>query len=80
MAQRAGEYIAGPGAENLLFRSRQKGDSAKAFNLLAKALAAMSYFPGGVRAFGLHFDALHPFPHSVDKSEDVDDGMEEELP
>jgi hypothetical protein len=43
-------------SEAILFRSgTEPGDTARAFNALAKAIAAMSYLPGGVRVFGEHW-------------------------
>ena len=45
------------GAEELLFRGSKPGDSARAFNAVAEALACLSFCPGGVRAFGGHWDA-----------------------
>lgn len=38
---------------------KQKGATAEAFNRLAEGLAIMSFSPGGVRAFGLHFVGGH---------------------
>lgn len=35
---------------------REAGRSANAFNAIARALAALSYCPGGVTLFGLHWD------------------------
>lgn len=45
------------GSEDILFRSKKPGDTAKAFNLLAESVALLSFCPGGVRVFGSHFDA-----------------------
>jgi hypothetical protein len=39
---------------------RVKGESARAFNALARLIAAMAFVPGGVRVFGMHFDATPP--------------------
>lgn len=46
--------------DNILYRSKKAGETARAFNALAEALAILSFVPGGVRAFGLHFEARHP--------------------
>lgn len=40
----------------ILFRTNKKGDSAKAFNALAEGIALLSFAPGGVTIFGLHFE------------------------
>lgn len=40
-------------AEAVLYRI--EGKSAKAFNALAKAIAVLSYCPGGVEIFGMRF-------------------------
>lgn len=40
-------------AEAVLFRV--EGKSAKAFNALAKAIAVLSYCPGGIEIFGMRF-------------------------
>jgi hypothetical protein len=39
---------------------REKGKSAAAFNALAKAIAVLSFFPGGVRFLGDHYQNTHP--------------------
>ena len=39
-------------SEDLLYRSKKPGGSAKAFNALAEAVALMSIIPGGVTVFG----------------------------
>jgi hypothetical protein len=41
----------------ILFKSKKKGESAAAFNALAKAIAVLAYQPGGVTSFGMHFEA-----------------------
>jgi len=40
----------------ILFKSKKKGESAKAFNALAKGIAVLAFMPGGVTLFGLHFE------------------------
>ena len=42
--------------DRLIFRAK-KGESAKVFNAVTNALAHMAFFPGGVTAFDLHFEA-----------------------
>ena len=44
----------------IMYKSPKKGETAKAFNVLASALAAMSFVPGGVTFSGLHWEAKHP--------------------
>ena len=46
--------------EAILFSVKKKGDSAAAFNALAKGVAAMSFCPGGVSCFGMRFESTHP--------------------
>ena len=46
--------------DDVLYRSRKRGGSATAFNALAEAIATLAFAPGGVTAFGLHFEAQHP--------------------
>lgn len=41
----------------ILFKSKKKGETAAAFNALAKGIAALAFVPGGVRTFGMHFEA-----------------------
>lgn len=43
--------------DDILFQSKKKGGSALAFNALAKSIACLSFAPGGVDTFGLHFEA-----------------------
>ena len=42
--------------DDILFRSKKPGGTAAAFNALAESIAIMAFVPGGVRAFGLHFE------------------------
>ena len=59
MAREAGQFIACHG-DNILYRGAKKGDSAKAFNELAKGIAAMSLLvPGGVDFAGEHWEVKH---------------------
>jgi hypothetical protein len=44
--------------DNILYKGAKKGDTAKAFNALARGLAVCSFVPGGVKAFGLHFETI----------------------
>lgn len=46
----------------ILYRSTVPGETARAFNALARGIACLSFSPGGVTALGLHFDAqFEPF-------------------
>jgi len=54
--------------DNILYRGKHKGDTALAFNRLAEGLACLAFAPGGVKAFGQHWDAkgttdAHNDPH-----------------
>jgi hypothetical protein len=43
--------------DRLLHGSRVPGETADLFNRLADALAVLAFLPGGVRAFGRHWEA-----------------------
>jgi hypothetical protein len=57
MAADAADVVASKG-DMLMFRGK-KGESAAAFNALAKGIAILAFCPGGVTTFGLHFEAKH---------------------
>ncbi len=42
--------------EYLLHRGPKKGDTARAFNDVARSLAVLSFYPGGITLFGRHWD------------------------
>lgn|GEM_PF-5623453 len=42
--------------DNLLFRSKKKDVTAELFNILAQFIAIMSFIPGGVTAFDIHWE------------------------
>ena len=46
--------------DGLLFKGHKKGDTARIMRGLIRALAVMAFVPGGVTAWGLHFDAGTP--------------------
>lgn len=46
--------------DNLLYKSKKKGETAALMTQLIRVLAVMAYVPGGVTAWGLHFDAGTP--------------------
>lgn len=56
IAKEAGQYIAEHG-DVILYKGTKKGESAKAFAMLAKGLAALAFAPGGVTFYDLHWDA-----------------------
>lgn len=39
------------------FKNAKKGQTAAAFNALAEGIACLAFAPGGVKRFGLHFEA-----------------------
>lgn len=53
-----GSQFLGEHGDALMYK--QKGTTAKAFNYLAKGVAALAFVPGGVNTFGMHFEAVHP--------------------
>ena len=58
ISRRAGEcsaHLAHHG-DDLMFKSKVKGKTAEAFNRLAEGLACLSFCPGGVTAFGEHWE------------------------
>lgn len=57
MAQAAADIVASKG-DLIMFRGK-KGESAAAFNALAKGIAILSFAPGGVTVFGDHYEAKH---------------------
>lgn len=62
IATEASQFL-GEHGDALMYK--QKGTTAKAFNMLAKGMAALAFAPGGVNIFGLHFEDIHP--ESVEK-------------
>jgi hypothetical protein len=57
MAGEASQIVAEKG-DIILFRSDKKGETAKAFNALARGIAICAFAPGGVTVFGQHFEAV----------------------
>lgn len=49
--------VLGARGDVLLFGSKKKGEVADLFNKLAKAIAIMSFLPGGISCFGFHFES-----------------------
>lgn len=45
-------WVLGSEADKLLFKGGKKGETARLFNDLARAIAIMAHAPGGVKLFG----------------------------
>lgn len=58
LAQEAAQIIAEKG-DLIMFKGKKKGESAAAFNALARGLAALSFAPGGVTFLGDHYETKH---------------------
>jgi hypothetical protein len=67
------EDILGPKGPDLFFRSWQAGETAERFNLLAQAIAVLSFQPRGVHVFGQHFDAQVFLSAQTEKQQDSPD-------
>jgi hypothetical protein len=52
----SGQAIASHG-DQILFRSKHRGETAEAFNHLARGLAVLAFAPGGVTFAGQHWQA-----------------------
>jgi hypothetical protein len=39
---------------------KKPGETAKVFNALAESIGVLSFAPGGVTAFGNHWESWHP--------------------
>jgi hypothetical protein len=46
--------------DEILFKSKKKGETAKYFNIMAEAIAILSFCPGGITIFGSHYEYAHP--------------------
>lgn len=57
-AAAAAQVVASKG-DLILFKSQKRGETAAAFNKLAEGIAICAFAPGGVKIFGLHFEAKH---------------------
>jgi hypothetical protein len=57
IAKECGGVVAEKG-DIIQFKSTKKGETAKAFNQLARGLACLAYAPGGVTFAGMHFEAI----------------------
>lgn len=56
IAKDAAQVVAEKG-DVLQFGSKTKGAAANAFNQLARGIAVLAFQPGGITAFGMHFEA-----------------------
>ena len=56
LARGYGEDVAAHG-DDLLYGGKKRGEAALLANGLAHAVAVLAFQPGGVRAFGYHFEA-----------------------
>lgn len=56
IAHESAQVVAEKG-DVILYRSKRKDETAKAFNQLARGIAVLAFVPGGVTVFGLHFEA-----------------------
>lgn len=55
--------------DNLLFGSKTRGESARAFNRFAEGLAILSMAPGGVKIFGLHFECREKLDETIEDAD-----------
>jgi hypothetical protein len=58
IAKEACQIVAEKG-DIIQYRSKKAGETAKAFNALARGIAVLAFSPGGIDCFGLHFEAEH---------------------
>ena len=49
--------------EGILFGSNKVGETATAFNAMAKAIAALAFMPGGITVFNQHYEAKRDGTH-----------------
>jgi hypothetical protein len=61
-AKACAEVVAHKG-DVILFKGK-KGESAEAFNRLTEGLACLAFAPGGVKAFGMHWQAVTSDAHA----------------
>lgn len=57
---RAFADVLGSEGDGLLFKGHRKGDTARMMGKLIATMAVLAFAPGGITAFGLHFDAGTP--------------------
>lgn len=59
LAHECAQIVAEKG-DIILYKSKKKGETATAFNALAKGIALLAFAPGGVKCFGSHFIVRKP--------------------
>jgi len=58
-SKEAGELLAHKG-DILLYKGGKKGETANIFNKTAKAIAVLSFCPGGITIFNQHYESIIP--------------------
>ena len=48
-------HVLGEKGDILQYRGKKKGETAEIFNGLARAIAVLSFCPGGIKVFGEHW-------------------------
>lgn len=56
IVRECGDIVAEKG-DVIQFKSKKRGETAKAFNALAKGIAVLAFSPGGVTFLGDHYEA-----------------------
>lgn len=56
--------------DDILYQSKHRGDTAKAFNALAQGIAVLAMQPGGVTVFGVHWCTDHRACVAADEEAD----------
>jgi hypothetical protein len=59
---------------DLYHRSKKVGETAKRFDQVAEMIAVLSFAPGGITVFGLHFEAHASGKQQASNEELQDDG------
>lgn len=52
-------WVLGSEADRLLYRGEKKGETARLFNDLARAIAIMAHAPGGVKVLGRRWEVTN---------------------
>lgn len=60
-----GEQISGPGGEYVMVPGPNEGDTARAFNNLAKAIALTAFVTGGITFLNVNYDASRILGYNV---------------
>lgn len=67
------ERVLEESGELAVFVTVKKGETAKIFNAVARAIAALSFVPGGIDIFGRHFETKYEGPMMGAKAKDSKD-------